>query len=118
VRTASISHNLDPLRRSSHSGCLTSIIRHDPTLNAMPRATQDADIGRLLQDRDVPPTNNISEREIRPSVVFRKVTNGFRSDWGAQIHAGYRSVTGTARIAGQTALAAIQNLVDGKFAVV
>jgi transposase len=71
----------------------------------------------FMQDRDVPPTNNISEREIRPSVVFRKVTNGFRSDWGAQIHAGYRSVTGTARIAGQTALAAIQNLVDGKFAV-
>jgi len=51
VRTASISHNLDPLRRSSHcgshSGCLTSIIRHDPTLNATPRATQGADIGRL-----------------------------------------------------------------------
>ena len=36
---------------------------------------------------DVPATNNISECEIRPSVVFRKVTNGFRSDWGAQIHA-------------------------------
>jgi len=36
----------------------------------------------FLADRDVPPTNNISEREIRPSVVFRKVTNGFRSDWG------------------------------------
>jgi hypothetical protein len=32
----------------------------------------------------------------KTSVVFRKVTNGFRSDWGAQIHAGYRSVTGTA----------------------
>ena len=71
----------------------------------------------FMVDRDVPPTNNISEREIRPSVVFRKVTNGFRSDWGAQIHAGYRSVTGTARIAGQTALAAIRKLVDGKFAI-
>jgi transposase len=50
----------------------------------------------FLTNRDVPATNNISEREIRSSVVFRKVTNGFRSDWGAQIHAGYRSVTGTA----------------------
>lgn len=51
VRTASTSYNLDPLRWSSHcgshSGCLTSIIRHNPTLNAMPRATQGADIGRL-----------------------------------------------------------------------
>lgn len=71
----------------------------------------------FLADRDVPPTNNISEREIRPSVVFRKVTNGFRSDWGAQIHAGYRSVTGTARLKGQTALEAVRDFIDGKFAV-
>jgi transposase len=71
----------------------------------------------FLTNRDVPPTNNISEREIRPSVVFRKVTNGFRSDWGAQIHAGYRSVTGTARIKGQPALHAIRDLIDGNFAV-
>lgn len=71
----------------------------------------------FLTNRDVPATNNISEREIRPSVVFRKVTNGFRSDWGAQIHAGYRSVTGTARLSGKSALGAIRELVDGNFAV-
>lgn len=71
----------------------------------------------FLADRDVPATNNISEREIRPSVVFRKVTGGFRSDWGAGIHAGYRSVTGTARLKGQSALGAIRDLVDGRFAV-
>lgn len=55
----------------------------------------------LLSNRDVPATNPISEREIRPSVVFRKVANGFRSDWGAQVHACYRSVTGTARLHGK-----------------
>ena len=71
----------------------------------------------FMTDRDVPATNNISEREIRPSVVFRKVTNGFRSDWGAQIHAGYRSVTGTARLSGQPALEAIRDLIGGNFAV-
>lgn len=71
----------------------------------------------FLADRDVPPTNNVSEREIRPSVVFRKVTNGFRSDWGAQIHAGYRSVTGTARLKGQTAFDAVTALISGTFAV-
>ena len=71
----------------------------------------------FMTDRDVPATNNISEREIRPSVVFRKVTNGFRSDWGAQIHAGYRSVTGTARLKGTPAFAAIRDLIDGNFAV-
>ena len=71
----------------------------------------------FMTDRDVPATNNISEREIRPSVIFRKVTNGFRSDWGAQIHAGYRSVTGTARLSGKPALDAIRDLIAGTFVV-
>ncbi len=61
--------------------------------------------------------NYVSEREIRPSVVFRKVTNGFRSDWGAQIHAGYRSVTATANLGGQPALDAIRNPIGGNFSV-
>jgi transposase len=69
----------------------------------------------FLEDPDVPPTNNACEREIRPSVVFRKVTGGFRSPWGAQIHAGYRSVTGTARLHGQTALQAIDQLLSRTF---
>ena len=51
VRSASISHNLDPLRRSSHcgchSGCLTSVIRHDAKLNATARLSQGAEVGRL-----------------------------------------------------------------------
>jgi hypothetical protein len=42
----------------------------------------------FLEDPDVPPTNNACEREVRPSVVFSKVTGGFRSPWGTQIHAG------------------------------
>jgi transposase len=69
----------------------------------------------FLEDPGVPATNNACEREIRPSVVFRKVTGGFRSDWGAQIHAGYRSVTGTAKLHGQTALHAIHHLLAGTF---
>lgn len=69
----------------------------------------------FLEDPDVPATNNACEREIRPSVVFRKVTGGFRSDWGAAIHAGYRSVTGTARLHGQTALQSISQLLAGTF---
>ena len=36
--------------------------------------------------------------------------------WGAGIHAGYRSVTGTARLRGQFALGAVRDLVDGSFA--
>jgi transposase len=72
----------------------------------------------FMTDREVPATNNnISERELRPSVVFRKVTNGFRSDCGAQIHAGYRSITGTARLSGDTSLKAVRDLIDGNFAL-
>lgn len=33
----------------------------------------------FLDRRDVEPTNNTSDRELRPSVIFRNVTNGFRS---------------------------------------
>ena len=69
----------------------------------------------FLEYRDVPATNNACEREIRPSVVFRKVTGGFRSEWGAHIHAGYRSVTGTARLHSQTALNSIGQLLAGTF---
>jgi transposase len=69
----------------------------------------------FLEDPEVPATNNVCERELRPSVVFRKVTGGFRSGWGAQIHAGYRSVTGTAWLHGQAALNAVDQLLGGTF---
>ena len=39
------------------------------------------------------------------------------SDWGAGIHAGYRSVTGTASLRGQSAQGAIRNLANRSFAV-
>jgi transposase len=69
----------------------------------------------FLEDRRVSATNNVAEREVRPSVVFRKVTGGFRSPWGPTVHAGYRSVTSTARVAGQTAYAAIRDIADTLF---
>lgn len=67
----------------------------------------------FMTDRRVPATNNVSEREIRPSVVFRKVTNGFRSDWGANVHAGYRSLTSTARLHAHTAIDTVRAFVSG-----
>ncbi len=51
----------------------------------------------FMTRRDVPYTNNICERNIRPSVIFRKVTNGFRSEWGAETYAAFRSVVSTAQ---------------------
>jgi transposase len=63
----------------------------------------------FLSRRDVEPTNNASEQALRPSVIFRKVTNGFRSVWGAKVYADICSLVATARRAGCTALAAIRD---------
>jgi transposase len=51
----------------------------------------------FVTNRTVPPTNNGSEQALRPYVVFRKVTNCFRSEWGAALYADVRSVFETAR---------------------
>lgn len=59
---------------------------------------------------DVPPTNNQSEQALRTSVIHRKVTNGFRSEWGAEAYAALQSVIATAKLKGQKVFAALVNL--------
>ncbi len=61
----------------------------------------------FFDDETVPPTNNSSEQALRWSVVFRKVTHGFRSDWGAELFAQVRSLVNTARRQGISAFEAI-----------
>ncbi|MFQ4139892.1 IS66 family transposase [Nodosilinea sp. PGN35] len=61
----------------------------------------------FLDDETVPPTNNSSEQALRWSVVFRKVTHGFRSVWGAELFAQVRSLVNTARRQGISAFEAI-----------
>lgn len=62
----------------------------------------------FMDRRDVEPTNNASERALRPSVIFRKVTNGFRSQWGAKVYADICSIVATGKLAGKTAIEAIR----------
>jgi transposase len=62
--------------------------------------------------RDVPPTNNASEQAIRPCVIFRKVTNCFRSQWGADLYAAVRSILETARRRGIPILQSIRLTLD------
>jgi transposase len=62
----------------------------------------------FLDDATIPPTNNTSEQAIRMSTVFRKVTNGFRSDWGRDLFAAVRSVVNTGKRQGLSAFQAIQ----------
>ena len=44
------------------------------------------------------PSNNGCERALRPSVIQRKVTNGYRAMWAAQGEADVRTVVDTARL--------------------
>jgi transposase len=63
----------------------------------------------FLDHPEVPPDNNGSERELRPTATYRKVTGGFRSDWGADLFASVRSVIGTAARRGIDAYQAIRS---------
>jgi transposase len=67
----------------------------------------------FLEHPDAPPDNNGSERELRPTATYRKVTGGFRSKWGADLFANVRSVVGTAARHGIDAYHAIHAILRG-----
>ena len=71
---------------------------------------------QLLTFLDAPdlvqPTNNDCERALRPAVISRKVTNGFRSSWAAHADAALRTVIDTERLAGVSPYHAIRNTIS------
>jgi transposase len=82
--------------------------RLDAVMDCTPTAPAGLKLHRLIKkirrhlfvfvtNRALPPTNNGSERALRPCAVYRKVTNGFRSKWGAALYANIRSLVETAR---------------------
>jgi transposase len=62
----------------------------------------------FLHRDDVEPTNNSSERDLRPSVIHRKVIGGFRSAWGAEASAIRTTILATARKQGRNLLDAFR----------
>ena len=62
----------------------------------------------FMTRRDVEPTNNVSEQALRMSVIFRRVTNGFRSVWGAESYADIRSIAATGQLHGRSPLTSIR----------
>src|SRR5437588_533432 len=68
----------------------------------------------FLEHPDAPPDNNGSERDLRPMVVYRKVTGGFRSAWGPDLCAAVASVVGTAARRGIDAYHAIHAVLSGR----
>jgi transposase len=68
----------------------------------------------FMSNRAVPATNNVSERHLRPSVIFRKVTNGFRCEWGAETYAAFRSVVSTAKANRASVLDTVRFVISAK----
>ncbi|WP_298353218.1 IS66 family transposase [Rhodoblastus sp.] len=85
-------------------------------LASLLNAATDCDLARDLQAKiaraqnqlltfcdfpgEVEATNNGSERKLRPCVIQRKVTNGYRAMWAAQAEADVRTTIDTARLKG------------------
>jgi transposase len=61
-----------------------------------------------------PADNNGSERDLRPMALYRKVTGGFRSTWGADLGATVKSVIGTAQRQGIDAYQALFMVLSGR----
>lgn len=100
-------------------GSLREILNLEPTLVEGQRLLKRyrkirAHLLLFLTDESIPPTNNSSEQALRWSVVFRKVTNGFRSDWGAELFAQVRSLINTAQRQGISAFDAISRALTSK----
>ena len=116
LRAVAIRRRRDRLRDTTLEQYRADLDRRLDRVLALPRCEGGADrlrrrIARdrehlfvFVTDRDVPATNNVSERALRPSVIFRKVTNGFRSEWGADTYAAFRSVVSTAKANGRAVL--------------
>jgi transposase len=68
----------------------------------------------FVTNRDLSATNNGSERALRPCAVYRKITNGFRSEWGAALYADIRSVVESARRRSIRAIDAIRLTLHGR----
>jgi transposase len=88
----------------------------ESSLQAILAAATGCDLARQLQAKiararhqlltfcdypgEVEATNNGSERKLRPCVIQRKVTNGYRALWAAQAEADARTTIDTARLKG------------------
>ncbi len=56
---------------------------------------------RFVIDPDVEATNNRAERALRPSVIYRKISGGSRSEKGAGIYTRIYSVYYTSKLRGK-----------------
>ena len=68
----------------------------------------------FVTNREIEPTNNGSERAVRPCTIYRKVTNGFRAEWAAELYADVRTAVETGRRRSVRAIDAIRLTLAGQ----
>jgi transposase len=102
-QVAQIEATCDALLSAPASG------RHGRRLQKRYRKHREA-LFTFLRREDVSPDNNACERALRKSVVHRKVSGGFRSDWGAAAFATMATVIETAAKRGEDALSVLTRL--------
>jgi transposase len=71
----------------------------------------------FLRVKGVEPTNNLSERSVRPHVIMRKIFNGTRSPAGSQSHTVLPSLLQTARLQGKSSLEFLNVLITQPLAM-
>ena len=67
---------------------------------------------RFVTDKDINPTNNISERELRALVIIRKISNGSRSRRGANATALLLSIIQTLRMKKKNVLEELKEIIN------
>jgi transposase len=102
-RVAAVEHRLDGLLQRRVQGPLAGRLQKRYRRHR-------AHLLVFLHCPDVPPDNNACERALRPSVIHRKVTNGFRSEWGAHAYAALATVIETAKLHQQNVFATLVSL--------
>lgn len=98
------------VRRAGQRGRLAQ----PPARNLLGRLLLDQEaVLAFLDDLAIPFDNNQAERDLRGFKVHQKVSNGFRSDPGAEAFARIRGYLATLRKQGQALLAALETVVAG-----
>lgn len=87
---------------------LAQEVKHPEGWNLQQRYRRHQDkLFVFLERPEVPYENNGSERDLRNSVVHRKVTGGFRSEWAPEVFATITTVVETAKKRGHGVLDAL-----------
>lgn len=100
-------HQRDQLSSDQFAAQVARVERHCDRLLLRVLAPPDA---KQLQRRYLKHHQKLAERALRPSVIHRKVTGCFRSEWGAKSIAALASVIDTSELFGVRAFDAIQSL--------